>query len=613
MKEKGETFCDLAESLPGVIYETDTKGVLTYVNKQGFNEFKHSEHIIGKLKVSDLVIPDDRKRARADFKRIIKEQDITLHEYQVLRGDGSTFTGLFHSKVIHIKNKPVGLRGVILDISKQKEAEKQLELHLHYEKIIGEIAFSSIWLADIKSFYHDCVQKLGSCLGKSGCYIWQYDQEHHYLNILSEWSASGVPSLHESLNLVDIIEEEWWAQAINQKRALIHKENKELFTRHANKRLHALGLKRLLVTPIFVEKRLFGFLGVSVFFKDCGLLIKDIELLKTAAGIISKTTESFQLQKNLIQSENHLRNLLQTIPHGVHEISLEGRIEYSNPAYQKLTGYTEKELIGKSILEILTDDTDGNQFKVYFQSLRWNQSYPTTWIGICRSKTGQNIYVQVDWNCRRNPKQEITGYIAVVTDITERFLAQKQNEKAQAYLEQQVRVRTKELSMANASLKSKQDTLLETKNKMAYLNRELLDANHALSVLAKNLDRNKETADREIALIISSKILPLVDNLHTAVDDQDHQNDLRTLQVYLQELIRPLKKDERIIEILSPAEMKIATMIKNGMTSASIAKALHVSDDTVKTHRRNIRRKLGLKNSQVNLKNYLSLKWDTIA
>ena len=38
----------------------------------------------------------------------------------------------------------------------------------------------------------------------------------------------------------------------------------------------------------------------------------------------------------------------------------------------------------------------------------------------------------MDWNCRRNPKQEITGYIAVVTDITERFLAQKQNEKAAA-------------------------------------------------------------------------------------------------------------------------------------------------------------------------------------
>jgi DNA-binding CsgD family transcriptional regulator len=61
---------------------------------------------------------------------------------------------------------------------------------------------------------------------------------------------------------------------------------------------------------------------------------------------------------------------------------------------------------------------------------------------------------------------------------------------------------------------------------------------------------------------------------------------------------------------LTPAEVRVATMIKNDLESQKIADKLFVSLHTVKTHRRNIRKKLNIKNAQINLANYLkSIMW----
>jgi len=61
---------------------------------------------------------------------------------------------------------------------------------------------------------------------------------------------------------------------------------------------------------------------------------------------------------------------------------------------------------------------------------------------------------------------------------------------------------------------------------------------------------------------------------------------------------------------LSTTELRIASMIKNGMSSEEIAEYLYISSFTIKTHRRNIRRKLNLQNSGVNLRAYLESEMD---
>ena len=57
---------------------------------------------------------------------------------------------------------------------------------------------------------------------------------------------------------------------------------------------------------------------------------------------------------------------------------------------------------------------------------------------------------------------------------------------------------------------------------------------------------------------------------------------------------------------LTPTEVMVMDLIKQGKTSKEIAGLMSMSARTVETHRYNIRTKLGLKDRNINLRTYLS-------
>lgn len=61
----------------------------------------------------------------------------------------------------------------------------------------------------------------------------------------------------------------------------------------------------------------------------------------------------------------------------------------------------------------------------------------------------------------------------------------------------------------------------------------------------------------------------------------------------------------RLADHLTPTELRICRLIRQEMSSKQIARAEGVSQETVESHRRNIRRKLKINNERVNLATYL--------
>ena len=55
---------------------------------------------------------------------------------------------------------------------------------------------------------------------------------------------------------------------------------------------------------------------------------------------------------------------------------------------------------------------------------------------------------------------------------------------------------------------------------------------------------------------------------------------------------------------LSRSEYSIFELVNKGMTSKQIADKLHLSEETVKTHRKQIRRKLGIVNQKISIANH---------
>ncbi|MDP3286132.1 MAG: PAS domain S-box protein, partial [Desulfobacterales bacterium] len=127
LQKSERRFRELAELLPETVYETDSQGTLTFVNRNAFDRFGYTqEDYEGGLNALDMIIPDDHDRALKNLQRIISGKNIGSIEYTVRRKVGSTFPAMIHTAAIIHDGKLAGLRGFIADITEQKRTEERL-------------------------------------------------------------------------------------------------------------------------------------------------------------------------------------------------------------------------------------------------------------------------------------------------------------------------------------------------------------------------------------------------------------------------------------------------------------------------------------------------------
>ena len=125
--------------------------------------------------------------------------------------------------------------------------------------------------------------------------------------------------------------------------------------------------------------------------------------------------------------------------------------------------------------------------------------------------------------------------------------------------------------------------------------------------MARKIKKKKEIFEDNIKRIVSGNIMPIIKELQKDKNCQKRLTDLDVLTAYLDGLF-PGSSRFSFDAALTEKEMRVAVMVKNGLTSQKIAEMLYISLETVKTHRKNIRKKLKIQNSKVNLASYLNHK-----
>jgi DNA-binding CsgD family transcriptional regulator len=124
-------------------------------------------------------------------------------------------------------------------------------------------------------------------------------------------------------------------------------------------------------------------------------------------------------------------------------------------------------------------------------------------------------------------------------------------------------------------------------------------------VLARVQDEKKEIGDA-VQANVDKIIMPLLHALEPKVTPE-HQQYLVLLKRNLEEIVSPFtNKLSKEFMILTPVEVQICNMIKNGLSTKEIAKLRGISPATVSRHREHIRKKLGITKKEVNLATYLS-------
>lgn len=196
------------------------------------------------------------------------------------------------------------------------------------------------------------------------------------------------------------------------------------------------------------------------------------------AGLITDMTEKKQAEEFL-----HLQiSALDAAANAIVITNLKGDIVWCNNAFEDLTGYEKEEVIYKN-LSILHS---GKQSKEFYENMWKSILEGNKWHGeIINQRKNGVVYIEEQTITPVfNKDGNLTYFVAVKQDITERKRAEKEIKELNEYLEKRVKNRTKELQEMNEALHESEEkyrTLFESNSDAVMLidNLRIVDCNPA--------------------------------------------------------------------------------------------------------------------------------------
>ena len=158
------------------------------------------------------------------------------------------------------------------------------------------------------------------------------------------------------------------------------------------------------------------------------------------------------------------------------------------------------------------------------------------------------------------------------------------------------------------SQRKKMIRALETREKeLEEQRRYLEEANLALKANIDHREIEKRAVEEHILVTLKRFVLPYIESLQKVGMGADAKTYISIIDSNLNEMISRLSSSRFAKYIdFTPAEIRIADLIREGKNTKEVAALLGLSPSSVKWHRKNIRRKLGLTNNSVNLYGYLN-------
>jgi DNA-binding CsgD family transcriptional regulator len=141
---------------------------------------------------------------------------------------------------------------------------------------------------------------------------------------------------------------------------------------------------------------------------------------------------------------------------------------------------------------------------------------------------------------------------------------------------------------------------------------ELNNMNTALQVLLDKRRQDQDSMEKTILENYERTLLPIFRKLQNITVKPEQKFLIETLHSSVKQMIIPYeKKFSDPMKKLTPREIQISLMVKEGLSNKEIANSLNKSLRTITTHRENIRKKLSLKNKKINLRTHLLSLSDT--
>ena len=156
------------------------------------------------------------------------------------------------------------------------------------------------------------------------------------------------------------------------------------------------------------------------------------------------------------------------------------------------------------------------------------------------------------------------------------------------------------------ALKLTEEALRSSRKALREQARSLEESNIALKVLLDHRDKDRQELERKVLSNVKGLVLPYIEKLKGARLKPRERTLVDIAATHLEDIISPFLQNVANADIiLTPQEMQVAALIKDGQSSKEIAQVLNIAEATVNFHRKNLRIKFGLHNRRMNLRSHL--------
>jgi PAS domain S-box-containing protein len=308
----------------------------------------------------------------------------------------------------------------------------------------------------------------------------------------------------------------------------------------------------------------------------------------------------------------HFRNYLALTNDVMFSYDNQLKILSISPNVERILGYKAEELVGKTLgdLNIIHPYYLHEATQNALQRISGKELHSSVYQFI--TKDGTTLFGEVS-SVPMIHKGHVVQVVSVARDITQHKLFEEELKKHRDRLEELVKERTLDLTKAYERLKLENDV---RKNTEATLRSREIDLeknqihleemNAALRVLIRQRDEDKACIEANISTNIKSSVLPFLEKLKTTGLNETQRSYLSEVELQLKDIASSYIKELSSEYFgLSPCEIQVAILIKEGKSSKDIAKLMNISLNTVLSHRYYIRIKTGLKGKKANLSAYL--------
>ncbi|MCG8335924.1 MAG: PAS domain S-box protein [Proteobacteria bacterium] len=152
----------------------------------------------------------------------------------------------------------------------------------------------------------------------------------------------------------------------------------------------------------------------------------------------------------------------------------------------------------------------------------------------------------------------------------------------------------------------------ELEKKLHHEKNQLQEMNITLRNVLKSINDKNQEYQQEISQVIRGNIIPALNKISEQSNIEMRKGYLGIIKDQLLKLSDGIDTESNIDLLkLSPSELKVCQFVQAGVATKEIAETLGLSIDTIQTHRKNIRKKLGLQGRDVNLFTYLNASANT--